>query len=221
MKVAKQKVRNLRKQGNTFREISKITHTPLSTVYLWTKHINLTKQQQDQIDRKHHQAFAEGRKKALQKQRQKRQKEMIQNLRKGESLIGKVNHRELLLIGAALYWCEGFKRDTRLGFANSDPKMIQLFLKWLVEIGQVNPKDIRLRVGANISYKNSIEAIQQKWAQVTGIPINQFQKPFFQKVQWKGKYANRGEYLGVLRIRANNQRKLFLMIKGMLNGLKK
>jgi hypothetical protein len=59
-----------------------------------------------------------------------------------------------------------------------------------------------------------------EWSQITGISLDQFQKPFFQKVQWKRKYANRREYLGVLRVRANNQRKLFLLIKGMLTGLK-
>ena len=221
MKLQTKNVIRLRKLGRTFREISKTTNTPLSTVHLWSKHILLTRKHKREITRKHQQSLAKGRKKALKKQKRMRELERSLFIKKGKKSIGRINRRELLLIGAALYWCEGFKRDTRLGFANSDPKMIQLFLKWLVEIGKVNPKEIRLRVGANVAYKNSIEVIQQKWAQVTGIPFNQFQKPFFQKVQWKGKYANRGEYLGVLRIRANNQRKLFLMIKGMLNGLKK
>jgi len=216
----KQKAVSLRKSGKTFRQISKQLNLALGTTHLWTKHVKLTKSQQSLIKQKHQKAFISGRKKAAELQKHKTKTTQLKYRKVGYKLINSLSKRELLLIGAALYWSEGFKKDSRLGFANSDPKMIKLFLKWLFKIGKVPKNCIRLRVGLNQHYKNKAGQIQKRWSKITNIPLSQFQKPFFQKVKWKKHYPNPESYLGVLRIRANQQTNLFYIIKGMLKGLK-
>lgn len=209
----------LRQQGKTFRQVATQLHAPLSTIHLWTKHIQLTKAQLRAIQQNHQHSFRKGQILAIQKQRQHRKQEKDKYLQQGKALIGKLTRRELLLTGVALYWAEGFKKDSRLGFANSDPKMIKLFLRWLIDICKVPKKDIRLRVGLNEQYINQAPLIVAKWSKITKVPLSQLQKPFFQKVKWQKSYPHPEKYLGVLRIRANKQRKLFLKIKGMIEAL--
>ena len=211
---------NLRSQGKTFRQISHQMGLPLSTTHLWTKHIQLSTTQLKTIQRNHQHSFRRGQILAIKKQRQYRQQEKTKYLQQGQALIGKPTQRELLFIGASLYWAEGFKKDSRLGFANSDPQMIKLFLKWLLDIFKVPKKDIRLRVGLNQQYIDKAFSITAKWSKMTKIPLSQFQKPFFQKVKWQKTYLKPGNYLGVLRVRANQQTPLFLKIQGMIEGLK-
>lgn len=216
----RQKAVELRRQGKTIREIARILNTASSTVHLWTRHIKLTELQKQAIWEKHKRVFQEGRRKVTLRQRQEREREEAKYKKLGRDMIGLISRRELMLIGVALYWSEGFKRDSRLGFANSDPDMIKLFLKWLFEVGRVRGEDIRLRVGLNIAYEDRVIGIEKRWSRLTDIPTDQFQKPFFQKVKWERSYKDRGEYLGVLRVRVNGQRKLFLTIKGMVEGLR-
>ena len=53
----------------------------------------------------------------------------------------KLSHRELMILGAGLYACEGakFRIDNRgwkhydVDFTNTDPKLISIFLKFLRE----------------------------------------------------------------------------------------
>ena len=215
-----QKAVRLREKGKTLREIGRVLRISSSTAHLWTRVVRLTELQKRAIWEKHKEAFQAGRRRVTLRQRQERHKEEIKYKQIGKNMVGVISKRELMLIGAALYWSEGFKRDSRLGFANSDPDMIRLFLRWLFEVGRIPKESVRLRVGVNMSYRDRVSGIEKKWSRLTGIPLGQFQKSFFQKVSWKRGYKNRGEYLGVLRVRVNGQGKLFLTIKGMLEGLR-
>ncbi len=153
--------------------------------------------------------------------KQKYQKEVEGSLDLGRQKIEKAfTEKEMNYIGTALYWAEGFKKDRRLGFANSDPTMIKLFLFWLEKSLGVPKSEIRLRVGINKLFENRIKEIEQYWSDTTGIPLNQFQKPFYQNSKLNRLYPNHKTYFGVLRIRANRQRKVFGMILGMIEGMK-
>jgi hypothetical protein len=218
--MTKDRAIELRTDGKSFREISAELGIPLSTAHLWTRAVRLTDHQKKAIELRHFEAFNNGRKIA-QKTNSERVLKVRQHLiGEGKNNIGFLSRRELTLVGAALYWSEGFKKDSRLGFANSDPDMINLALRWLYEIGGVNKGDIRLRVGINIHHMSRTEEIQEKWSEITQIPLAQFQKPFYQKTKQEKVYANPENYLGVLRIRANNQGPLFYKILGMIEGLR-
>ena len=77
-------------------------------------------------------ALQNSRIKAQKIKREKYVERVNKNLFLGKKIIGtNFSKKEYMLIGASLYWAEGFKKDNRLGFANSDPYMIKLFLFWL------------------------------------------------------------------------------------------
>lgn len=216
----KSKVVKLRRQGHSFRTISTLTKTPLSTVFLWSKEVELSLVQKEKLKEKSLQI--------LQKSRQKAQLIRKKNYlrlckishQQGQKIIGaKLTARDLNCICISLYWAEGFKKDNRLGFANSDPQMIRFFIFWLVNYLKAPKNSLRLRVGLNINLKSKIKKAEQYWSVQTGIPLSQFQKPYFQKTKTKKKYSNENQYFGVLRVRANNQNKNFRKILGSIAQL--
>lgn len=217
--IIKEKATLLRSNGKSFREIASELKVPLSTIHLWTKKIQLSNQQIEIIKQKHLKAFENGRINAQKINHLRSISIRNKYIVEGKKAIGALSKRELVLIGAALYWSEGFKKDSRLGFANSDPDMINLFIKWLYKIGEVKKEDIRLRVGINFNHISRTIEIQNKWSEIIQIPLSQFQKPFYQKTKQNKIYLHPENYLGVLRIRANKQGPLFYRILGMIKGL--
>lgn len=216
----KKKAVILRKLGLGVKTIASRLKISSSTASIWCREIKLTDSQIKELQRRAHDPFYGGRKINILRQQQKRIKTVEKLRRIGIKEIGKLSKRELFVIGVALYWAEGFKKDKRLGFANSDPSMIKFFLVWLIKCCKVPKDKLRLRVGLNISHKDRITEVENYWSQITNIPIRQFQKPFFQKFVWKKEYPNPSEYFGVLRIRANKQLPLFRKINGWIEGLK-
>ena len=217
----KKTARKLRRKGESIKGIAKKLKVSPASVHKWCQDIKLSPGQKEKLEQKVFYALQKGRRKVARNQRQKRLKEIKELKNEGVNEVGSLSKREFFLAGIALYWAEGFKKDSRLGFANSDPNMVKFFLKWLIESCGVAEEKIRLRVGLNISHKERVKEVEDYWSQVTGIPLSQFQKPFFQKFKWKKEFKKPEKYFGVLRIRANKQRRLFRRIHGYIKGLKK
>jgi len=217
----KKTARKLRRKGESIKGIAKKLKVSPASVHKWCQDIKLSPGQKEKLEQKVFYALQKGRRKVARNQRQKRLKEIKELKIEGVNEVGSLSKREFFLAGIALYWAEGFKKDSRLGFANSDPNMVKFFLKWLIESCGVAEEKIRLRVGLNISHKERVKEVEDYWSQVTGIPLSQFQKPFFQKFKWKKEFKKPEKYFGVLRIRANKQRRLFRRIHGYIKGLKK
>lgn len=209
----------LRKQGKSIKEIASLLNVSSSTVSLWVRHIILSSKQKQRLVKKVFDTLQRGRKKALKVQKQSREYARKILLKEAIKEFGYLSKRDIFIAGLALYWAEGFKKDNRLGFANSDVAMIKSFLRWL-EIAGVPKKDMRLRIGLNISHQARIKEVQQYWEKQTGISSEQFQKPFFQKFLWKKEFPNPETYFGVLRVRANNQGPLFIKIKAWIKALR-
>ena len=215
-----QEARRLRKNGFGIKTIAHKLCVSSSGVSKWCRDIILSPGQIEELERRAHDPFYGKRREAILRRKEKRREEIESLKTKGAKEIGALTKREFLLTGASLYWAEGFKKDNRLGFANSDPFMIRFFIRWLLEVCDVPREDIRLRVGLNISHRERIGEIEQYWSKLTGIPPAQFQKPFFQKFIWKKQFPKPQEYFGVLRIRANKQLPLFRKINGFIEGLR-
>lgn len=219
-KLENQKAVILRKKGISIKKIAKKLHISSSTASKWLKNVELSQELKDRLYKNAHDPFYGRRKDHVMNQIKKKEKEIKKEKLLGIKNIGKLTKRELFITGVGLYWAEGFKKDRRLGFANSDPSMIKLFIKWLTGCCNVPKDQIRLRIGLNISHNHRINEVEKYWSELTEIPLNHFQKPFFQKFKWKKKYPNENNYFGVLRIRANKQLKLFRRISGWIEGLK-
>ena len=120
--------------------------------------------------------------------------------------------RELLITGLMLYWAEGWKKNSgHIAFSNSNPKMIQLFLKFLREICGIYEN--RLRVVLHL-YENQNELELKKfWSKTTRIPLAQFNATYVHKGK-SGTYKKKSKY-GTLSLRYCDKKLLEQILKGI------
>jgi predicted transcriptional regulator len=94
----------------------------------------------------------------------------------GRQRIGRLSERDLLIAGVALYAGEGAKTDGTVALANSDPRMVALFCRWLRRFFDID--EHRLGVFLYLHEGLDLDAACEYWAVVTGIPRSQFGKPY-------------------------------------------
>jgi hypothetical protein len=218
----KDKVKLLRfADGLSLGQIQKVTHVPKSTISTWVAGTSLTAAQIEKIKLDALRLLQEGRIKSQKIQRENRDSKVKDLMSRGILEVGQLNNRDFMIAGIALYWAEGFKNkhERRLGFCNSDPSMIKFYLYWLENVLSVESKDLIARLTLNESYKEKTKSIEQYWSDLTGIPLNQFSKAFYQRTQWKKQY-NTENYHGVLRIHVKRSLDNFLKMKGWIEGLR-
>lgn len=217
--LEKQKARKLRRGGLSIKKIASKLDVSQSSVSLWCRDVKLTPKQIARLEKNAHDPLYGKRLDYALKQQKIRLIKTQKLMRVGVKDIGSITRRELFLIGVALYWAEGFKKDSQAGFANSNPKMISLFLRWIDECCGFNKNDLALRVTLNSSHKYRAEEIQDYWSKITGIDREYFQKPYYQNVIWKKIYENPNNYYGVLRIKVRRSTDFLRKINGWIEGL--
>ncbi len=94
----------------------------------------------------------------------------------GVAHVGRMSDREFLLVGAALYAGEGFKRDGPVGMANTDPAVLLMFVTWLRRFFDID--ESRLRVRLYLHDGLDLEAAESFWSILLGIPETQFRKAY-------------------------------------------
>ncbi len=125
------------------------------------------------------------------------------------------DYEKLKIAALMLYWAEGAKNGDTVDFANSDPKMIKIFLRFLREICGV--AESRFRVYLYAFDNQNIVALKKYWSTITKVPLVQFTKPYIRKVFDKQK--NQKMPFGMIHIRYNDKR-LFSVIKTWLRQYK-
>jgi hypothetical protein len=211
--------RKLRTGGESIKVIAKKLGVSPSSVSLWCRNIKLSPSQIKELERRFKDPNYGNRLGYALKQQRKRILKTKRLKKQGIKEVGNLTKRELFLVGIALYWAEGFKKDSQAGFASSDPKMINIFLRWLYDCCDYKKEDLLLRVTVNISHKYRIDKIQRHWSEIAQISTTHFRKPFYQKVKWKKIYDNPNQYFGVLRIRVRKSADFLRKIHGWIEGL--
>lgn len=213
--------RRLRRHGFAINEIARRVNFSKRTVSRWCDDIVLNEKQKDILWSRAKSKYAVNFKKYLER-KSLTTKAKIERLRQaGIGRTGNLSNRELFVVGVALYWAEGFKKDMRIGFANSDPAMIKLFIKWLTNCLNIPKKELTFCVTVNAAHAKRIEEVENHWAKTLKVSREQFTKPFFQQVKWKKQYEKPSEYYGVLRVRVVKSLDLLREINGYIDGLKK
>jgi AcrR family transcriptional regulator len=147
--------------------------------------------------------------------RREAQRQEISN--RAAAQIGSLTDREILIAGAIAYWCEGTKRKpyadrNRVTFINSDPGLIDLFLRFLVVTG-TTPDRLSCRV--HIHETADVAAAQQFWQDVTGLQSDQFRRPTLKRHNPKTVRKNTGDdYHGCLVIDVRRSTVLYRRIEG-------
>jgi len=122
----------------------------------------------------------------------------------------------LKIAGIMLYWAEGTLRGKTVDFVNSNPDMVKIFLKFLREICGINERRLRLYL---YTYSQlDLKDTMNYWRKVTGIPINQFTKPYVR--EGNPNLSKRKLPYGLVHIRYNDKR-LLETINSWIEGYRK
>lgn len=196
----KEKAFELRKKGYSIKEIAKKLNIAQSTSSVWVRNIKLNKKAQERLKKRRLLGYYKA---GLRWQEKKKKEQEEYNLSAIE-IIKKVKkdnfHNKLYC--ALLYWCEGGKAwDTGVRFVNSDPILIQIFLKLFRNSFDIDEKKFHLLMHLH-DYHNE-QKQKNFWSSVTGIPKNQFYKTY-QKSNTKKR--QRENYPGCLAIYYNDYR---------------
>lgn len=191
----------LRREGFSLSEIANLLHRPKNTVQGWVKDIQLTETQQKKIKEKIVKGGLKGRKKARQVNKNKIDawKNAIQVKARNYTEIASKNSNIGKLICGVLYLCEGAKYPAtrHLVFANSDPRMIRLFLTLLRQNFKLDRKKFRCRIMHR--WDQDGDKLKRYWLRITGIPSRQFYRNYIDK-RSKGVPTKKENYKGICAI---------------------
>jgi len=212
----------LRQCGRSYNEIARILGISKGTVSYWLRGIRLTHVARKRLEKNIDNARKKGlfafnimRSRAI-----KRENIMIRQAARQE--IKKLSLKDLFLVGVALYWAEGTKSenirtsDARLSFANSDPHMIAIFMRFIRENLKIS--DVRVRAAIHIHPNLGRRSAVQYWSKVTGLPGDHF--VIINRTSRASRYRRplRSLPYGTVHIRIND-RKLFFRMNGWIDGL--
>ncbi len=223
----KKEALKLRLKGHSYNEINLELGIPKSTLSGWFKDTILSKKAQERLSKR----IKAGSKHLI--KRNKMQTHLArQRARKVQADafkdIKKFTKRELLLVGTALYWGEGYKRlairDGReltshpVSFSNSDHEMIKVYILFLTRVLEVGMEDIhaRLRIYPHMNENT----VREFWIGETPLKESNFLKSSYQvssaskRVLPYNRLPN-----GTISIQVNNTEK-FHKILGWIKGMK-
>ncbi|MDD5145516.1 MAG: hypothetical protein PHF44_01600 [Candidatus Pacebacteria bacterium] len=165
------------------------------------------------------------RKQLVEFNRRRTQSIQIENkkvLKDAASEIKNISRYELLLIGAALYWAEGYnKQEGRvhspyLSFGNSNPGMVNLFIHFLKEAMQTPMEKMRpfVQIHNNIDAESAITF----WAKICNIPKERFRVTHQISRASKGRRPHNSLPYGTFKLDVSG-RQNFFKVKGWIDGI--
>lgn len=207
-----------RKLGMSLSELAKKYRLSKSTVSLWCRDVSISEDAQNLIKEKWLKSTAAARKKGTQANRDKRIASIASEYSQARSQVGKMTTRDMFVIGAALYWAEGSKKETGSGFSfvNSDSLMIKLMHDWLLTVMGIKKEQLIINVAINASHKDRESEILKFWSNLLDFPVKDFGSTTFIKARHSRVYDNHSSYFGMLRIKVRSSSWLRRRILGMI-----
>lgn len=207
-KIAKK----LRRQGYSFREISERLNIAKSTASLWSRKEIISESGKKRMHNLIIFSQIKARKVLLDKQEKYYQEldDKCSVLKNG----GRYKKDDLKIFLALIYWAEGTKTKKNLGFTNSDPDMIKIYLKLLRASFDIKEKKLSAWLHLH-DYHNRKEMISF-WSKITGIDKKRIS--IYNK-KHSGKQKKEG-YKGCISVHYGNYRifdEIMLIIKRFTN----
>ncbi|MCX5667721.1 MAG: hypothetical protein NTY34_05380 [Candidatus Omnitrophica bacterium] len=121
--------------------------------------------------------------------------------------------------GLVLYWCEGTgdrsdaKKNTTLAFTNTDITMLNIWIKFLLEVCGLDKKKIKVRIYLHKNQNGN--RLREYWSKKLSIPLSQFEN-----VSYTRKESTQQDYKGTVKIKVHNL-KLYLLVKAWIESLKR
>lgn len=218
----KEKAVEMRLQGRSYNDIQKALNLPSKgTLSFWLRGLVLSPEARLRL-KKNSEIASKRNLLKFNRVRSKRIKsENKTEYDQGREKIGNLSHRELMLIGTALYWGEGTKSYNTghwpiLAFANSDPLMVKVYLIFVRKI--FNVPSAKIHGGIHLYPTTDVEKARKYWAAVTKLPPDRFYVTTMVSRLSAGKRNPRLLPHGTLTLRVHS-RKLLYHMKGMMRGL--
>jgi hypothetical protein len=160
-----ERARVMRAEGRTLLDIARQLGVAKSSVSLWVRDVQFTPSKRRTGPQRRPHPFHEA-----------KLAQIALCDAEGLARIGTLSDAAFLAAGVALYAGEGAKRDGSVMFANTDEGMVRFFCAWLRRFFVID--EPRLRVRVYLHEGLDLEAAEGHWSAVTGIPREQFRKPY-------------------------------------------
>ena len=202
--IERQIARELRRNGLPYKRIAATLGVSVGSVHLWTRDIELTEDQKalnlrgprgpqnPEVVRRRAEAWAA-------KWRALREVCQDEGRRTARGLD------PLHLAGCMLYWAEGAKARNSIQFANSDPRMVALFKRFLTDALKVPPEKILFSVNVYTNNGMSLREIERYWLELLDLPRENARKHMTNHMPTSssGRAKNKLPY-GVCSLRIHN-----------------
>lgn len=172
----REEARQLRQQGHSIRDIAAKLGVSRGSVSVWVRDIVLTVDQIETLK-------ANQRSYAAQTTGAQVNKRKFRELRAVYQAHGRARAKEmrpLHMLGCALYWAEGAKRKN-VYFANSDPNMIILFVRFLREEMNVADSEIVIYIHCHTNIPHEMKEIEDYWIGLLGLSQSNLRKTYTKK----------------------------------------
>jgi transcriptional regulator with XRE-family HTH domain len=211
---------SLRRSGKSINHIAKKLGISKGTASLWCRDVPLTPSQAERLRLNSIRGGRKGRMLGAEMNRQKKLDAIAEGKRVAGRDVRTITERDLLMLAIALYWAEGSKTESRFIFVNSDPEMLKIMFKFLIEKLNVSRRDISITIQINQSHRARIDDVTHYWSKRLGVPRSRFTKPYFVFAKAKKVYLNHNVHYGTVRMRVLRGSSLQYRMLGYIDVLK-
>ena len=212
----RESARELRRRGWSVRAIAEHTMCSKSSISKWVRDVPLTVEQIERLKSNQD----KGRAKAASHPNSPRNvwSKIRDDIRKSarEEIPSNCFLETLKIVGAALYWAEGYKSGVNMvNFSNSDPCMIGLMMQFFRKVCRVPAQKFRgvVHIHSHLDEKKA----RRYWSRISEIPLKQFHKTQI-AVSKVSKNKRNTLPMGTFRIVISDTR-LRARIKGWIEGI--
>jgi len=169
-------------QKLSYGEIKKRLGVPKSTLSYWLREFPLSEEMILELRRhgwKKGEASRERFRNTMKRKQELKRREVY---KKYQKRLDKISEDAFFVAGLMLYLAEGGKSNyAQISLANTDPRIIKFFIKWINDFLNINKKEIKIQLHL---YENmDIEKEKNFWKNELGLPEIQFYKPEIRKLQ--------------------------------------
>jgi Homeodomain-like domain len=209
----------LRRRGESIKDIAKKLNVSRGSVSLWCQEILLTSTQKQKLKKKQIAAGHAGRMQGAEMNKKKRLDAISRFVNDGMNEIGSLSERDLLMLGIGLYWGEGIKSRTgQTAMVNSDPNVLKVAKKWFQVCLGVLSHEFRPYIYIAPQHKPRETIIVDYWSKELSIPKSQFKSPIYIPQKPRQKYENHDTYYGVVALRVTKSTNLKYRIQGLISA---
>jgi hypothetical protein len=171
-KIDKVKAVKMRLEGRSYSSIKEELGISKSTLSGWLSKYPLSQDRIRELRDKNPQRIE----KYINTMKVKREEKFQRATDRIQKDINKISNRDLFVAGFFLYWAEGGKTGSgTLTFANTDPEMIKVFVRWLDLLGV--SKD-RLKIKLHLYKDMNIYKEIKFWSKKLAVDRSQFSKSY-------------------------------------------